>query len=173
VAAETGFTIDGEIYESPGLGELDMDEYQILYDYSKITIDDIVAAPDETDDEKDARLAKYDNPGFIRAMMHIAYRRAQPGVKDATVRTKIGAANVFTALSSLFGPEDQPEGDAGPPAQTTDPEKSSPNGSVDSNTNSGHDSENDSEQPAGQLVPIGTGRSDTSSPEPIAETWGS
>jgi hypothetical protein len=79
VAAETGFTIDGEIYESPGLGDsLDMDEYQILYDYSKITIDDIVAAPDETDDEKDARLAKYDNPGFIRAMMHIAYRRAIP-----------------------------------------------------------------------------------------------
>ena len=42
MAAETesGFVIDGVVYEVPGLDTLTMDEAQVLYDYSGLGLED-------------------------------------------------------------------------------------------------------------------------------------
>ncbi len=168
MAAETGFQIEGDIYEVPSLDTFSMDESQVLYDYSGLLIENFVVPIDETDEELEAREKLYDNPGFMRALMHIAYQRAHPELKASKIKALIGAAKVLEALSTLSS--EPVEDESLPPAQTTGPEPSSERSSVVPNTPSGSDSSTGSDGPASTLHRIGTGRSATSSPASTTAT---
>ena len=72
---ESGFVIDGVVYEVPGLDTLTMDEAQVLYDYSGLGLEDFAQSADETEEETKARERLFRNPGLMRALMHIAYKR--------------------------------------------------------------------------------------------------
>lgn len=132
MAAEntTGFMIDGNLYEVPDMGSFNMDEAQTLYDYSGLSLEDFVQPDDETEDETKERERKLRNPGFLRALMHIAYQRGNPTERPTKVKALIGAANIVTALGSLSGDEPDPEDDGLPPVSTIEPEQSSRNGSI-------------------------------------------
>lgn len=161
MAAETGFTIADVIHEIPSLDTFTMDEAQVLYDYSGLTIEDF-ALDEEDPASEEKQLEKWKNPGFLRAMMHIAYQRANPRANRAKVQAVIGATNMIAAISTLAEAED----DAVPPASTTEPSGSSPSDSVEWSEPSGNGSTNDSDAPVVPLTPTGTSRSDTSSISP-------
>jgi hypothetical protein len=151
VAAETGFTIDGEIYEVPSIDSLTMDEAQVLYDYSGLTIEDFsLGLSDDGDVESEELQAKMRNPGFMRALLHVAYQRAHPKQNPARVKALIGSANIIATFEKLAEPEDEGD-DALPPASTTEHEQSSERSSVDSNKTSGTDSASSSD---GQVVQL-------------------
>ena len=101
MAAETGFMIDGTLYEVPDLGSFTMDEIQVLYDYSSLTLEDFIEGENETADEAEARELKLRNPGFMRALMHVAYQRGNNKLPTGRVKQIIGSANVITALETL------------------------------------------------------------------------
>lgn len=144
MAAETGFTIDGQIYEVPSIDSLTMDEAQILYDYSGLTIEDFSLGLDEEGDEPSEELqAKLKNPGFMRALVHIAYQRAHPKQNPARVKALVGAANIIATFEQLGEPE---EADELPLAPTTEQEPSSGKSSVGSSKSSGSDSSTGSDE---------------------------
>jgi hypothetical protein len=133
VAAETGFNIDGTVYEVPMIDSLTTDEAQVLYDYSRLTLDDFVPPKDETAEEKHDREEILRNPGFLRALMHIAYQRAHPEIRAAKVRALVGAANFVSALETMGNPDEDEDGDGEvPPASTSEQPGSSPNSSLES-----------------------------------------
>lgn len=167
MAAETpttGFEIDGKFYEFPALDSYDMDELQVLYDYSSLTIEDFQQDPKETAEETEQRAKLFKNPAVIRSIMHVAYQRAHPELKPDKVKAAIGKAKMLHVYESIArhlpDEEDQPD----PPVSTTEPDRQSPSGSVTSNASSGDDSTNGSDQPDDDPANTGTGRSDTSSP---------
>lgn len=152
--AETGFTINDQVYEVPAIDSFNMDEAQVLYDYSGLVIEDF------TDAEDEAVAERFRNPGLIRALMHIAYQRKFPAMSPAKVRSLIGKANMIMALSSL--PTEQQEDDARPP-ELTKPHSEQSNNDLDASKQpSGKSSPTDSEAPDNQQGNTGTGESDTS-----------
>lgn len=102
MAAETGFTIDGRIYEEVVLGDLDTDERFILYDYSKITEEDFLQLDGETDEQHEDRvLGIVKHPGYWPALWHCAYRRAHPDKDFAAIRAVIGKCKFTQVMDSL------------------------------------------------------------------------
>ena len=96
MAEGSRFVIDATDYPVPSLDSLDTDEGQLLYDLSGLGVEDFVFADD--DGEAAAELErKLRNPGFIRALMQIAYQRGNPGIKPATARSVIGKSNLLEA----------------------------------------------------------------------------
>ena len=160
--AETGFDINGTIYPVPPLDTFDMDEAQVLYDYSGLTLEDFAEDADETPEDREARERKLKNPGFMRTLMHVSYQRRHRELKRQDVERLIGSANILQAYASLSA---DVEDESLPPGQTTDPQPSSESGSVVSSTSSGKGSSTDSDERVSSLHRIGTTRSDTSSPE--------
>lgn len=158
---EAGIEINGELHEVPTLDSLDMDEAQVLYDYSGLVIEDFVQVPGEEEEERQAREARFRNPGLMRALMHIAYQRANRDLKPAKVRELVGKANMLAAAASLAA--GQVEDEESPLASTTEQEQLSQRSSVEPKTPSGSDSPTGSDQQDATLGPIGTGRSATSS----------
>lgn len=160
MAAETGFMIDGREYEIPTIDTFTLDEAQILYDYAGLTLEDFMT--DETADVVGVD-AKLKNPGFIRALLHVAYQRGNPHANPARVRALAGAANLVMTLARF---DDSEEGEDRPPAPTTEPNESSPKSSVDSNQNSGSPSADDSGGQVVQLAPTTDGSSPHSESTP-------
>ena len=133
--ADAGFLIDGTQYDVPSLDSLNMDEAQILYDTSGLVLEDF--AVDEDDPEATGKLQKnLRNPGFIRALMIIAYLRGNGGVSRAKAEAIIGSSNLVSAIEAFVSSVGS---DDGPPAASGDDTSSSPNGS------SGSASESDSD----------------------------
>ena len=170
MAAETesGFLIDGVVYEVPGLDTLTMDEAQVLYDYSGLGLEDFAQSPDETEEEAKARERLFRNPGLMRSLMHIAYQRKHKKLPASQIRSLVGAANVLDALQGLTTSE--PEGEDVPLASTSEPSESSSNGSLEnenstppSNENGGTVSTIGSDEPALIRVPTTAPRLVTSS----------
>ncbi len=162
MAAETGFMIDGTMYEVPDMGTFTMDEAQTLYDYSGLGLEDFASPEDETDDDMKERERKLRNPGFLRALMHIAYQRGNPQERSARVKALIGAANIISALENLAGDEPEAEDDGLPPVSTIEPEQSSLSGSIENDGSrrpstgpSGLSSSNGSDEQVEQPIPIG------------------
>jgi hypothetical protein len=174
VAAETkdGFTIEGKVYPTAPMQDWDMDESQILYDYTGLALEDFSPDPDLPPEDRYQEILLYmKNPGFVRTLLHIAYRRGNPTLKEDKIREVVGRVNAMKAITEFI--EANEKDDAGPPASTTEQEKPSANGSVDSNATSGSSSTTASDEPDDHPVNIGTGRSATSSLEPTGATWGS
>lgn len=153
MAAETGFMIDGSLYEMPSLDTFTMEEAQILYDYSGLGLEDFAL-----EDDDDEFAVKLKNPGFLRALMHIAYRRGNPKQPDGKVRKLIGAVNLIEAHAHLAGGED----DADPPVLTPEPDGQSLRSSGEQNATSGAASPTASDGQDSPPVLTGTTRSGTS-----------
>jgi hypothetical protein len=168
-----GFTIEGKVYASVPMQEWDMDESQILYDYTGLGLEDFAIDPDLPPSDQYEEILRYlKNPGFVRTLLHIAYRRGNPNLKPDRIRQAVGAVNAMQAISEFINDVGDND-DAGPPALMTELEKPSENGSVESNESSGNGSTTASDAQEDQPVTTGTGRSDTSFLAQTVATWGS
>lgn len=169
MAAETktGFLVDGTVYEVPDMGTLTLDEAQTLYDYCGLTIEDFVPPEGMDDAEFDADIAaKTRNPGFTRALMHIAYQRGNPKIPAARVKQLVGSANLFEQFEHLAGEPDETEEDQVPLASTSELEPSSQKSSLENENSTSQPSETPgnvsaitSDEPDGRLHRIGASRS--------------
>lgn len=111
--ADTGFRIDGLVYDVPTLDSFNMDEAEILYKTSGLALEDF--AVDEDDPEASARFQRnLRNPGFIRAMMTVAYIRGNPGMSVGKASAVIGKANLIEAVQNFI----EAGSDESPPDQT-------------------------------------------------------
>lgn len=149
---ESGFLIDGTAYDVPTLDSFTMDEAEILYKCSGLTLEDF--AIDEEDPSASAQLLKnVRNPGFLRALMTVAYLRGNPGMSTSKAEAVIGKASLVEALESLAE-----VGDDGPPeVQRSASEKLGSEGSTaSSNGLSGGTSTEDSAEPESLLRATGT-----------------
>lgn len=184
MAAETGFIIDGVRHEIPTLDTFTMDEAQVMYDYCGLTIEDFVPVIADGDDADEAVVAdisqKLKNPGFLRALMHVSYQRANPKLSAAKVKSAINNAELLSNYDAYleYGleqleEEQQDEADAIPPASATGHERSWNESSVVNETSpapsgppTGDASKNDSEEQDAPPTPTTTSGSDTSSDSP-------
>jgi hypothetical protein len=172
VAAETGFLIDGTVYEVPSLDSLTMGERRVMYELSAITQEDFVRGEDESEDEHEERVAKLmRHPGFMESLMHVAYQRANPNVKRAKVQLVVDGTNYLEAVAAMSAVE-EPEDEPVPLGSTSLPDGSSPSDSSGSSSSprptrdsGGTDSENGSGLPDDSPPTTGITRSATSSPE--------
>lgn len=153
-----GFLIDGKEYPIPGVDSFDMDEAQLLWDYSGLTLEDFAAAdPDDPDGEavEAERQRKLRHPGLMRTLLHVAYQRGNPNVKPPVVKRMVGQVTLLEAVSRIAE-----GGDAGPPAaseSTNEPSESLPSAKDDSSVSSGNGSHTTTDER--DVTPAPTGRS--------------
>lgn len=153
--ADSAFVIDGMSYEVPTLDSFTMSEAKILYRCSGLSLEDF--AIDEDDPEASGKLQKnIRNPGFIEALMTVAYVRGNKGISEAKAASVIGQSNLVEALQTFVGSED----DADPPVPSEAP--ATEGSSVSPSDPSGDASMNGSDAPAKTPEPTGTSESDTS-----------
>jgi hypothetical protein len=156
------FVIDGSEYDAPSLDEFNMAERRVMFELAGIVEEDFVQNDDETDEDHAARVEKMTrHPGFLEALMHVAYQRSHPDIKRAKVQALIDRTNFHEAIAKWA--ETDGADDADPPLSesTSKPDEASPSGSFDSNRNSGDDSWKSSDVPVSSPEPIGTSGSDT------------
>jgi len=120
------FRIGDEEYEIPPIDDFDMDEWEIVYDYSGLVLDDFAPVEDETQEQ--ARQRRTAQPALMRALLHIGYRRTHPEAAVADVKKITGAAK----LARIFEVGD----DAGPPDLTTAQESAPESSPSDSGSES-------------------------------------
>lgn len=172
---ESGFLIGDRRYEIPSVDSLDMDEAEIMYERCGLVQEDFVPLEDETEEEtRKRRIELTRHPGFVRALVEIAYRRGHPKEDPAKVRAIAGSVNRIQALTDLVESAGEEEDDAGPPAElvesTSEPSRSSPTNSDGSSANSGSPSPPISDEPVDLPEPTGASTSITSSPRSVPTT---
>lgn len=167
-----GIEIDGKPYPIPRLEDITLDEERILYIYADTVLSDFVPAHPDADEEEQKTVAllhaiKVRNPDFKRALVHIAYRRANPELDDKTIEEAVGKANAFAVdLELIRGDKTRP-----PATSSQKPRESRSSSSGRSkSSDSGSRGENDSGRVVGTLGSTGTFGSATSSPESLATT---
>lgn len=146
------FKIDDVEYDWPMLDDLDMDEWEILYEYTGLILDDF--APKEDEAEEKDRERRIGQSGFIKAILHIGYQRANPELKPDAVKRVIGKAKLTRVLTDMA--ESVPEEDETPLASTTEPEPSSKRRPVDSKETTSPPSPKSSDEQDAPPVPTGT-----------------
>lgn len=175
---EIGFELGGKTYPVPELDTFDMDEAQLLYDYSGVAIEDFALPdPDEGDEAREEHEKEIEsrvrNPAFKRALFEIAVRRGNPTMPWKDVAQLVRGANMVDVLAAFAEAELADEivsgGDANPPEvdsaeSTPPPSELSGNDSDDSKLNSGEDSPTTSNEPENPLANTGATRSVISSP---------
>jgi hypothetical protein len=168
---ETGFLIDGKVYEVPGLWDLTMAERRLLFELSGFTQEDFLLQDDETDEEQEARVEKMmRHPGYVETLMTVAYQRGNPTMKPGKVRLVVDGTNYMDAIQGFASPDEDEEAEQSPLELTSEPgQRSAPN-SLDSNSltppsseSGGNGSGNGSDEPVSTRPDIGTMRSGTSS----------
>lgn len=171
MAAETlKFKIDDVLYEMPEIDDLDMDEWEIVYAASGVVIQDFAPALDEhgkLDKKAEAeRQRRISQPAFLRARLHIAYRRANPNATDDEIHEIVTKAKLVRAMEAIADAAEAAGSgdDADPPALTPWPDGSSPSGSDKQSGLKPNSSDKNSETPAEEPGITGTSESDTSSP---------
>lgn len=136
MAAETGFTIQGKIWESPTVDSLNNDENQVLYDCTGFSQEDFFRRADETKEEHDDRLLTIvRHPGFDTAWMRIAFQRGNPQLSARKVEQIVGATNRLEALATLSDDQVEERDDDLPLASTSEPNAPS-SSSLDENKTS-------------------------------------
>jgi hypothetical protein len=133
MADEPRFLINGAEYEIPLFETFTIDECRVFYDWTKVHVEDVDETPV--------------NSQMIAAFMQIAYMRGNPGIKEQTARSLVGASNFADALERFNAATEE---DADPPAQTPSEQKpnESPGAANDSPPSSGTDSTTPSDTPA-------------------------
>jgi hypothetical protein len=159
----THFELDGIAYEMPELRDLDIDEWMIVYKYSKVVLRDLMEVTDDPEAEQ-ARVDKLEQPGVMKALFHIAYKRKHPRKTDAAVEALVGQIKYLPTLEAMNTDdgEEAPE-EEDPTQETTEPESepSEPEPqllrSTDSPTGNGSSASTESsETPEGQPATTGT-----------------
>lgn len=148
------FELEGNSYEFPDVLDLDIDEWVVVYEYSGLVLDDF--APKEDAEEEAERVQRLRHPGFMKAMAHIAYQRANPKKTKSTVKTLMGGVKLVPLLESVEGGPEEPGDDGDPPTPTSELPTSSERSSDDSNASLSLASPLSSETPAEPLVTTGT-----------------
>ena len=151
--ADSGFVIDGIRYDIPPLDSFDIDEAQIVYENAGFVVEDLLTDPDDPDSHK--RFVKnLQNPGFVKALMVIAYLRANRDSTRRKAEDLIGKSNLMDALGSLF--DSLKADDVGPPEVEQQPSEG-PAEPTSMNGTSGESSTSDSG--ARDAEPLSTGTS--------------
>jgi hypothetical protein len=111
-----GFEIDGERYEVPMINTLDLNECQILADFTeergRIVQEDFEPADPTWDPERKRehvmeRLRLTERPDFKRALAAIAYLRQHPDETLTDARSRSGTANALDfTIASILGPDE-------------------------------------------------------------------
>jgi hypothetical protein len=157
------FTIDGEEYPIPTLFSFTMDEAVVFFQNNGYPVEDLWPIPAEDDEDGlRERLAKLRHPQMTRTLLHVAYRRGNPGVPAKLIEQVVGSVPLALALAAYIPDDDVESEEAVPLGRTNDPDGSSLTSSPDENENSGTDSTTGSALPDSGLSPTGTTRSDTS-----------
>jgi hypothetical protein len=103
-------TVNGRTYELVPLNEVTLDEAIVVWEYSKLSLDQI------------ADLDGF-HPGVVAALIHIAVARAETGETARTIRKTVGQIKV-AELESIFTDISQEVEELPPPSE---PDASSPN----------------------------------------------
>ncbi len=157
--ARPGFELDGKKYELPELRDLDIDEWMVVYRYSKVVLRDLMEIPDDPEAEA-ARVEKLEQPGVMKALFHIGYKRAHPRKTASAVEELVGQIKYLPTLEAMNPDVEVPEDEVDPPTGEVPSSESETTPSSESRT----DSENEN----------GSSASGTSSetPEDLPETIG-
>lgn len=162
------FVIDEREYDIPTLETFDLDEAMILYENTGLGLEDLFYDKDAEDAEDVA--ARFRHPGVIKTLVHVAFRRGNPGMNAKRVADLVGKANytdVFVQLleGALGGDaEDPPPEDTTkkPPGSSPESSSSKPNSTLSEHESSGNGSLTSSEAPAEDQQTIATPESPTS-----------
>lgn len=150
-----GFSLDGQVYPIPTLDSFNLDETIVLYDYCGLTMEDFAPAGEEDDPEEYERdrRKKMSHPGFLKALLHVAYARGNPKLPAGRVKAVVGQANFISSVEDLL--ETGEEDEAVDPTQepTSELEPSSPRSSEGSSESSGTPSSSDSDAPVVHPLP--------------------
>jgi hypothetical protein len=102
-------TVNGRTYELVPLNELTLDEAIVVWEYSKLSLDQI------------ADLEGF-HPGVVAALIHIAVARAETGETSKTIRKTVGRIKVAD-LEAIFTDISEEVEELPPP---NEPDASSP-----------------------------------------------
>ena len=116
----TRFELDGVGYEMPELRDLDIDEWMIVYKYSKVVLRDLMEITDDPEAEQ-ARVDKLEQPGVMKALFHIAYKRAHPKKTDAAVEALVGQIKYLPTLEAMNPGSEEASEEEDPTEETTEP----------------------------------------------------
>jgi hypothetical protein len=129
------FELDGREYEVPDWTDVDISEWEIIYDECEVGVSDF---QEQDDPEKEAaRMKRVRNPRLEKAFIMVALRRVRPDDDLDTLREEAGKVKLIPYL--LRGGEQEN------PTQATRPDESSSKSSDSSNGNSSQDSSENSE----------------------------
>lgn len=161
---DPGFTIDGVPYEMPLPSSFDIDEAEIYFKYTGFVLEEIWLDDLGWDQLKT-------RPGFVPALAHVAYRRANPGASFDEVRVVIGKQNRYELVGSWISslmPDDEPSedpkepvsGDPTRPSATSSETESKPGKTTSPSESSGPGSTTSSGEPVVEHEITGTFESD-------------
>ena len=151
MAEEVGFVFDGEEAPIPELGSLNMDEAEVLYERCNLTLEDFVI--DDEDPDQVAELAeKTKHPGFVTALLQIAYQRLKPGVNKKRALEVARSYSLTEAYEQIIlsGLDEDPT------TPQTSPNEATDESSAGSGSDSGADSTTNSDQPEETQPPTTT-----------------
>lgn len=108
-----GFVIDGSEYEIPEFDSFTMGEAFILYEHTKLSLDDFVADEDDPK-QKEALRKNILHPGTVFTRLVVSYLRGNPGVSQGAAEKIIRESNWLETYKQYLSMFDR--GDAVPPA---------------------------------------------------------
>lgn len=157
------FELDGIAYEMPELRDLDIDEWMIVYKYSKVVLRDLMEITDDPEAEQE-RVEKLEQPGVMKALFHIAYKRKHPKKTDAAVESLVGQIKYLPTLEAMnadepeegSAEEDPTEETTEPESEPSEPESSLPRNPDSESGNGSSGSTPSSETPEEEPATIGT-----------------
>lgn len=97
---DVGFEIDGVFHEMPLLGSFDLDENRVFKLRTGMHAEEVWLGLQDGADLSFAELLR--NDGFLEALVHIAYRRANEGTTDDEIQRRVGKMNRLDLFSSLI-----------------------------------------------------------------------
>lgn len=163
MAADTTntFEFDGRKYEVPDYTELDINDWEIVYDECEVVLADFQEVDVESitnDKEREVarkreaeRMKRIRNPRLEKAFIMIALRRERPDDDLDVLREEAGKVKLIPYLTSMASGDE-----AENPTPAKKPDGSSSRSSDSSNENSSLDSDESSETPEDRLATIGT-----------------
>lgn len=158
--AEPKFVIQGVDYPVPDWFSFTMDESEILYDKTKLTLDQI---------DEDIKFS----PGLLATLMIVAYMRGNPGAPRSRADKIIGQIQLTDVIETLFPDEEEDAGPPSPASSATEPlDVNARNGGSEPTSGEGSESVSVTLQ-AGDPHPIGTLKSVTqqeSDPETLVSS---
>lgn len=154
------FELDGTEYDVPEFTDLEIDDWELVYDECKVVLADFAPIESEAKDApknavelEAARLERLRNPRLEKSFLMIAYRRAHPDEGIDAIRSVIGKAKLIPLIESM---KVEGEEEADDPTLTTEQEKPSDKSSVSPDGTSSPPSQKSSATPGRPLATTGT-----------------